>query len=175
MKPMNYATRRALGVAVTAWLVAQVGGGSALGGSSLGGSGTVTGGGTLGHGGSLVGGAPGGGTAGADIRGASTFGGTSTYGGATLGPRPIDQLERAVRQPPPSLPPAMAPRQDSVWVPDRYLDRPGGTFHVPGHWEQRLTPQQHYVPPLTVCNSGSGACAQVPAGVRPPPEVRSGP
>jgi len=97
--------------------------------------------------------------------------------GGTLGPRPIDQLDRAVRQPPPSVPrpPAPSPRADMVWVPDRYLDRPEGTLHVPGHWEQRLSPQEHYVPPLHVCNRSSGECMQVLQGVRPPPEHRTGP
>lgn len=97
--------------------------------------------------------------------------------GPTLGPRPLDQLDRAVRRPPPSLPPAPAPtrpRGEQVWVPDRYVDRPEGTYHVPGHWERRIDEQQHYVPPLVVCNN-LGGCVHVPAGVRPPPEVRQGP
>ncbi|MGH7391064.1 MAG: hypothetical protein ACREM3_16640 [Candidatus Rokuibacteriota bacterium] len=140
-----------------AWLAAQLGGGSTLGGSPLGG-GTSSGG-------ALSGGTP----------GAGTRGGPSTYGGGTLGPRPIDQLDRAVRQPLPSLPRAPAPRTDTIWVPDRYLDRPEGSLHVPGHWERRINPQEHYVPPLYVCNRSTGECAQIPAGVRPPPETRPGP
>lgn len=153
----RYATRRALGIVTAAWLAVELGGGSPLAGGALGGS-------------SLGSGPLGGGPSGAGARGE-----TSTYGRGTLGPRPIDQLDRAVRQPTPSVPPAPAPRTDMIWVPDRYLDRPEGSLHVPGHWEQRLNPQEHYVPPLYVCNRSTGECAQIPAGVRPPPETRPGP
>lgn len=74
----------------------------------------------------------------------------------------------------PALPPAPPPRDDRVWVPDRYVDRPTGSVLVPGHWERRLNSREHYVPPLTVCGS-AGACTEVPAGVRPPPDQRQGP
>jgi hypothetical protein len=96
-------------------------------------------------------------------------------GSGTPGQRPLDRLENSVKRPLPSLPPAAPPRSDMVWVPDRYVDREGSTFHVPGHWEQRLNPREHYVPPLTICDDASGACTQVPAGVRPPPESRQEP
>ncbi len=146
---IGYATRRTLGIVVMAWLVVQLGGGSTLGGGALGGS--------------------------SGLGSSSPRGGPTMYGGGTLGPRPIDQLDRAVRQPLPSLPPTPPPRTDMIWVPDRYLDRPAGTLHVPAHWEQRLNPQEYYVPPLYVCNRMSGDCTQVPPGVRPPWETRPGP
>src|SRR5262245_11083234 len=161
---MHDGARRVIGVLVAARLVLQLGGsalaGGPLGSGSYGGSSTGIGS----YGGSSTGI---GGTA-----GISGMRGGSTYGGSVLGPRPIDQLERAVRQAPPSAGPQPAPRNDMVWVPDRYLDRPEGTFHVPAHYEQRLNPQEHYVPPLYVCNVGTGACAQVAPGVRPPPDLR---
>lgn len=170
------ATRRALGILVSAWLVAQLGGGSTLGGAAIGGGGSVTRGASVGRGAAIGEGEAVSGTAGGvGASGSPPFGGTTTYGGATLGPRPIDQLDRAVRQPLPALPPVQAPRPDAVWVPDRFIDRPDGTFHVPGHWERPVNAQQRYVPPLTVCKHGSGECTQVPAGVRPLPEVRTGP
>ena len=155
---MRDGTRRAFGIAVMTWLVAQLGAGSALGGGPLGG-GAYGGGSGTGIGAGIGG-----------VRGGST-----TYGGSVLGPRPIDQLDRAVRQPSPSVGPQPAPRNEMVWVPDRYIDRPEGTFHVPANYEQRLSPTENYVPPLYVCNVGTGACAQVLPGVRPPPERREGP
>jgi len=88
----------------------------------------------------------------------------------------IDQLERSVRKPLPSLPPAPAPRSDQIWVPDRYFPTPeGGNAHVPGHWEQRLSDREYYVPPLQVCTQ-AGQCVTTPAGVRPQaPENRQSP
>jgi hypothetical protein len=91
--------------------------------------------------------------------------------------RALDALERAVRQPVPQAPAAPVHRTPNVWVPDRYVPDPvrGGTVHVPGHWERRLSDREYYAPPLTVCNSASGECSTVPAGVRPPPETRNDP
>ena len=45
---------------------------------------------------------------------------------------------------------------------------------VPGHWERRLSDQQHYVPPLTV-NTPDGRAIFVPGGVMPPPDRRQSP
>ncbi len=96
-------------------------------------------------------------------------------GSGTPAQRPLEQLERSVRRPLPSLPPAAtAPSGARVWVPDRYVDTPAGTYHVPGHWEQRLNDRELYAPPLVAC-APSGDCIMVPAGVRPLPERRQAP
>jgi hypothetical protein len=104
---------------------------------------------------------------------AQVGGGTSATGG-TPGARSIDQIQRSVTQPMPKLPSAPAPRNDRVWVPDRYVPGPGGPIHVPGHWEQPLSSTQSRVPPLVVCGPG-GDCALVPGGVRLPAEQRQAP
>jgi hypothetical protein len=98
-------------------------------------------------------------------------------GGTARPNRAIDQLDRAVRQPLPSLPPTPAPpRASQVWVPDRYFPTPNGqTLHVPGHWEQQLNNQQYYAPPLPACTQ-SGQCVTTPGGVKElPPEIRQSP
>ena len=95
-------------------------------------------------------------------------------GGSTPSSRAIDQIERSVTRPLPPLPPAPAPRSDSVWVPDRYVPGSAGPVHVPGHWEQRVSPYEVQVPPLVACTPG-GDCALVPGGVRPPAERRQSP
>ena len=94
-------------------------------------------------------------------------------------PRPnpaLNQLDRAVRQPLPSLPPTPAPRSGQVWVPDRYFPNPtGGTTFVPGHWERQINSQEYYAPSLPACTS-DGQCVTTPAGVRPQaPENRQSP
>ena len=95
-------------------------------------------------------------------------------GGATPASKALDQLESSVRRPLPAVPQPEVQRPDRVWVPDRYIDRPGGIAHVPGHWEQRISDHEVLAPPLTVCDTG-GRCTLVPAGVRPPADVRRGP
>lgn len=95
-------------------------------------------------------------------------------GGGTPSSRAIDQIERSVTRPLPSLPPAPPPRSDSVWVPDRYVPGPSGPFHVPGHWEQSVGPNEVRVPPMVVCTP-AGECALVPAGTRVPAEQRQTP
>ena len=97
-------------------------------------------------------------------------------GGSARPNRALDQLDRAVRQPLPSLPLATPPRSDQVWVPDRYFPAPGGgTTHVPGHWERQINRQEYYAPSLLVCSS-AGPCVTTPAGVRPQaPENRQSP
>lgn len=95
-------------------------------------------------------------------------------GGGTPSSRAIDQIERSVTRPLPSLPPAPPPRSDSVWVPDRYLPGPSGLFHVPGHWEQTVAPNEVRVPPMVVCTP-AGECTLVPAGTRLPAEIRQAP
>jgi hypothetical protein len=89
--------------------------------------------------------------------------------------RALDQLERSVTRPLPSVPPATSPRSDQVWVPDRIVPTPGGTVHVPGHWERTVpSTGEYYVPPLVVCTPG-GQCTAEPAGARRPPDQRQGP
>jgi hypothetical protein len=116
----------------------------------------------------------GGGTSAAQLGGgvevAQLGGGTRATGGTSTS-RSAEQIQRSVTQPLPALPPAPAPRNDRVWVPDRYVPGPAGTIHVPGHWEQPISSTQSRVPPLVVCDSG-GHCTFVPGGVRPPAEQR---
>jgi hypothetical protein len=98
-----------------------------------------------------------------------------TAGGSS--PGALDQLDRSVRQPPVSVPPAPSPAPPGqVWVPDRFLSAGDGTnVHVPGHWERPIpSTGENYVPPLVVCGQG-GACATVPSGTRQPPEQRQTP
>ena len=99
------------------------------------------------------------------------------FGGGTPGRSPVEQIERSVTRPVPQAPAAPVERSPNVWVPDRYLADPmqGGTSFVPGHWERRLSDGQYYAPPSILCNSAGGACSTAPAGVRPPPDMRSAP
>ena len=65
-------------------------------------------------------------------------------------------------------------RPDLEWVPDRYVPvTGGGTAMVPGHWEQRLSPREVYVPPIVIVTPGTQET--IPAGVRPPVDQRQGP
>jgi hypothetical protein len=86
---------------------------------------------------------------------------------------PINQIERSVTKPLPSVGPQPAPRQDRIWVPGRQVRTPdGGVVTVPGHWERpQPSTGDRYVPPLVVC-SQDGQCTTTPAGTRPPPELR---
>ncbi len=95
-------------------------------------------------------------------------------GGSSIGSA-VDEIERSVTRPVPQAPAAPVERSPDAWVPDRYLPDPvgGGTALVPGHWERRLPGGGYYAPPSTVCNSISGECATAPAGVRPPPDMRT--
>ena len=91
--------------------------------------------------------------------------------------RALDQLRGAVMRPVPVRPPRDVPRQDMLWVPDRYIAMPGAPqgVHVPGHWERRISEREFYVPPLVICEPTTGVCQMSPAGVRGPVESRSGP
>jgi hypothetical protein len=63
-----------------------------------------------------------------------------------------------------------------LWVPDRHVPVPGvrGPVLVPGHWEQRLSDHEVYVPPLTG-RTDDGRVIQFPAGSHPPPGERVSP
>ena len=90
--------------------------------------------------------------------------------------RALDQLQRSVTAPVPTLPPPTGQNSADVWVPDRIVpvpDQPGGAT-VPGHWERRLSDREHYVPPLTA-TTPDGRVFTVPGGVMPPPEQRQTP
>ena len=88
----------------------------------------------------------------------------------------FDRLNSSSMRPLPSLPPAPAPRQDAIWVPDRYLSLPGipGPVHVPGHWEHRVAPYEVFTPPL-VGRAPDGRQVLFPAGVRPTVDQRQAP
>lgn len=89
----------------------------------------------------------------------------------------LDQIERSVTRPLPSVPPPPGPgRTGRVWVPDRHLPAPdGSTVHVPGHWEYRPPAGEYQTPPLLVC-SPDGRCTTAPATRTPiPPAQRQAP
>ena len=46
---------------------------------------------------------------------------------------------------------------------------------VPGHWERRISPTQSSVPTLVILREDDRAPLVIPAGERPPAEIRSGP
>jgi hypothetical protein len=98
-------------------------------------------------------------------------------GGGAPGRSPVDAINRSVTRPLPQAPAAPVHRSPNVWVPDRYVSDPvrGGTVHMPGHWERRLSDREYYAPPLTGCNSASGQCSTAPAGVYRPPDTRMAP
>src|SRR5262245_61081110 len=83
----------------------------------------------------------------------------------------LDGLGRSVTQPVPAIPAPAGKNGADVWVPDRVVPVPGqaGGAMVPGHWERRISDQQHYVPPLTA-TTPDGRTITVPAGIAPPPE-----
>jgi len=97
------------------------------------------------------------------------LGGSSSFNSA------VDQIERSVTRPVPQAPAAPVERSPDVWVPDRYVAQPGqgGIAVVPGHSERRLPGGEYYAPPSAVCSSATGECATAPAGVRPPPDMRT--
>jgi hypothetical protein len=63
-----------------------------------------------------------------------------------------------------------------IWVPDRSVPVPGvaGSVLVPGHWEQRLSGHEVYVPPLTG-RTDDGRTIEFPAGRQRPPDERVSP
>ncbi len=71
---------------------------------------------------------------------------------------------------------SLAIRPDMVWVPDRYVPVPGAPqgVLVPGHWEQRVSDQTVYVPPITIVHP-AGESSVIPGGIRPPADQRIGP
>ena len=104
--------------------------------------------------------------------------------GSATGARPggpssgaIDQIQRSVTRPLPSVPPPAAPgRPERIWVPDQHLpSRDSGTVLMPGHWEYRYPTGEYQVPPLQAC-SPDGRCASTPGGeTRLPPVQRQSP
>jgi hypothetical protein len=97
--------------------------------------------------------------------------GTTTPAGPAL-----DQLNRSINRPVPTLPAPSGQNSADVWVPDRFVPVPGqaGSALVPGHWERRLSPHENYVPPLVIIGP-DGRTTTLPAGVARPPEERQSP
>jgi hypothetical protein len=99
-------------------------------------------------------------------------------GGTTPGGAIFDRLRDQTTRPMPlpSSAPPRRPGDDMIWVPDRHVRVPGveGSVLVPGHWEQRLSEHEVYVPPLTGQTSDGGVI-QLPAGRQPPPGERQSP
>lgn len=79
-----------------------------------------------------------------------------------------------IPQPPPA--PARRPGDDMLWVPDRQVRVPGveGSVRVPGHWEQRVSEHEVYVPPLTG-QTQDGRVIEFPAGRQKLPDARQSP
>jgi len=89
---------------------------------------------------------------------------------------PIDQIERSVTRPLPSVPAPAPTRPERIWVPDRHVPRAdGNAVHVPGHWEYRHPTGEYQVPPLQGCTQ-DGRCETLPGGdTRLPPSQRQSP
>jgi len=90
-------------------------------------------------------------------------------------PSPLEQVrEQAMRRSPPL--PLPAPPGER-WVPERrlYLPEAGRDVLIPGHYERRISDQQYAVPPLPAYSVGGGGTVTVPAGQRPPADLRQGP
>jgi hypothetical protein len=98
-------------------------------------------------------------------------------GGTTPGGPILDRLREQSTRPLPQVPPAPPPRgPDQIWVPEQRVRVPGvqGDVRVPGHWEQRLSGDEVYVPPLTG-QAPDGRIIQFPAGQRRVPPGRESP
>jgi hypothetical protein len=97
--------------------------------------------------------------------------------GGTPTSRAIDQITGRATQPGPTLPPPPAASAGPIWVPDRTVPSPLAPMgiRVPGHWEQPYGPGRYVVPPLNVCDRGTGVCAVVPGGVQGPLDQRPAP
>jgi len=90
-------------------------------------------------------------------------------------PSPLEQVrEQAMRRSPPL--PLPAPPSER-WVPERrlFLPEAGRDVLIPGHYERRISDQQYAVPPLPAYSIGGGGTVTVPAGQRPPADLRQGP
>ncbi|HXJ78190.1 MAG TPA: hypothetical protein VMS64_05855 [Candidatus Methylomirabilis sp.] len=94
-------------------------------------------------------------------------------------PTPLEQVqEQALRRSPPLPPPvSSAPSGTERWVPERQVFAPdlGRVVVVPGHYEQRINDQLYAVPALPAYEVNTGATFMIPAGERPPYDLRSGP
>jgi hypothetical protein len=103
-------------------------------------------------------------------------GATPRIGPTTPGGPALDSLNRSINRPVPTVPPPTGQSPADVWVPDRFVPVPGqaGSALVPGHWERRLGPHEHYVPPLVIIGP-DGRKTTIPAGVARPPEERQSP
>jgi hypothetical protein len=95
--------------------------------------------------------------------------------------RPVPRVEAAAASAAalaasPRLRVGAAPEPTLVWVPARHVFVPGTgeAVLVPGHYERVISATQVFVPPLIV-HTPSGAVLTVPAGERPPLDVRAGP
>lgn len=88
----------------------------------------------------------------------------------------VERLNAASMRPLATPPARDIVRPDLLWVPDRWVAVPGapGGVLVPGHWEQRLSEREVYVPPLVI-SSPTGESSMIPAGVRPPADSRVSP
>ncbi|MBI4588261.1 MAG: hypothetical protein HY725_05445 [Candidatus Rokubacteria bacterium] len=87
----------------------------------------------------------------------------------------LQQVKALAMRPVPSVPAPAQPREE--WVSERRVWVPGagGFAIVPGHWERRISATQSSVPPLTIFREDDRRPLAVPAGERPPADLRSGP
>lgn len=90
-------------------------------------------------------------------------------------PDAIDHAKALATRPYTTLPLPAPPAQ--VYVPERRFFSPelGREVVAPGHWERRVSDQRVDVPSLPVTDARTGATVTVPAGERPPADLRQGP
>ncbi len=98
--------------------------------------------------------------------------------GGLSGGRPPDAIDHAkglATRPYTTLP--LPPPPAQVYVPERrvFLPELHREVVVPGHWERRISDQRVDAPSLPVTDPRTGATVTVPAGERPPADLRQGP
>ena len=86
--------------------------------------------------------------------------GCAEAGGAampSLGPtttqQAVNQINRSVTRPLPSLAAPTVPQPNTTWVPEHFTL---GDVRVPGHWEHHLPDGSTYVPPLVIDDPRTG-------------------
>ena len=106
-----------------------------------------------------------------DVVGAVAAGIGQPHFGPTTTQQAVDQINRSVTRPVPSVPPPVVARPSSIWVPEHFTV---GDVKVPGHWQQRLPDGSLSVPPLVVDDPRTGP-RLIPGHVAPGPSAEQNP